>query len=154
MCAQRPDRSETVVPVLAGYNARSREVIDDHLAYVEATSNFHQSLLTLCGNQTMEIIAGSVEMLWLSHVQEWAELTHRDGTSPPTDYRVEGIEVHEAITSLIKAGAVSEVMAVVRGHFNPKQFQRPDSVEDALIQASMLRSPGRVFAPASSRSGK
>jgi DNA-binding FadR family transcriptional regulator len=149
LCAARPDRELEVVPLLEACNRRAGAAIDDELEYVKATAEFHATLVGQCGSQTLQLIVGSVETLWLSHVQDWAELTTRDGTFPDRDYRLRGLQIHEQITALIRAGQVSEVTRLAEEHVDPQQFHSTIFDGNRRVLASTMRSPGRITGPIS-----
>lgn len=147
LCAARPDRDVEVVPVLRECNRRAKAAIDDELAYVQATADFHANLVSLCGSQTLQLIVGSVETLWLSHVQEWAESTTRAGTFPDRTYRLNGLAIHEQITALISAGDISKVTRLAEEHVDPRQFHSAVMDGNRRVMASTMRSPGRTASP-------
>jgi DNA-binding FadR family transcriptional regulator len=145
LCARREDRATEVVPYLREANARAREMLDDKLPYVDAMADFHRALVARCGNRTMQLISGSVEALWLAHVQEWAKSSTRAGTFPDRDYRLRGLEQHEHITDLIADGAVAEVGQAAYAHFDPDQFYAVPEDAQRKIDASILKAPGRTM---------
>jgi GntR family transcriptional repressor for pyruvate dehydrogenase complex len=143
LCAARPDRAHTVVPVLRGCNERAAANLDDELAYVAATADFHRSLVNGCGNATMGLIVGTLESLWLGHVQFWAETTTRAGVFPTPEYRRHGLDVHEEITRLIEAGKSVAAAELAEDHFDPEQFYSATLNGRRPVDASVLRAPGR-----------
>jgi GntR family transcriptional repressor for pyruvate dehydrogenase complex len=147
LCAARPDRAREVVPALEECNARAAAAIEDELAYVQATADFHATLVASCGSQTLQLIVGAVETLWLSHVKGWAESTTRDGTFPDRQYRLDGLAIHEEITALIAAGRVGEVVRLAEQHVDPTQFHSGRHDGGHRVLASTMRSPGRTAAP-------
>lgn len=141
LAAGRDDRLSEVIPFLNDSNDRAAAALDDPLLYVEATADFHRALVDRCGNDTMRLIAGSLEAVWLSHVQEWAESTSRSGTFPDRAYRQNGLKAHERITRLIEKGDVARVTRLAEDHFNPDQFYSTSSDGKRLVSASVLRTP-------------
>jgi GntR family transcriptional repressor for pyruvate dehydrogenase complex len=122
LCARRDDRATTVVISLRETNARAREYLDDWPEYIRATSDFHQALIDGSGNQTLRLMAGSLEATWLGHVGNWAETATAVGVAPDHEYRLRGVEVHERLTDLIADGDVAETIALAESHFDPHQF--------------------------------
>jgi GntR family transcriptional repressor for pyruvate dehydrogenase complex len=153
LCARRDDRATEVVPHLRDANARARETLDDMLVYVDAMADFHRALVARCGNTTMQLISGSVEALWLAHVQDWATSSTRAGTFPDRDYRLRGLEEHERLTELIADGAAAEAGRVAHAHFDPDQFYAAPEDARRRIDASMLKTPGRAMASGRERGG-
>lgn len=142
LCAARPDRAHTVVPVLRGCNERAAAALGDELAYVAATADFHRNMVGCCGSATMGIIVGTLESLWLAHVQSWAETTTQAGVFPTPEYRRHGLDVHEEITGLIEAGEVVAAAELAEAHFDPEQFYSA-TMDGRPVNASVLRAPGR-----------
>lgn len=89
---------------------------------VRATADFHRSLAECSGNETMRLLVGSIESLWLTHVQSWAEATTESGGFPDRDYRVQGLLVHRELTELIAAGDIAGATALAQSHFDPARF--------------------------------
>jgi GntR family transcriptional repressor for pyruvate dehydrogenase complex len=142
LCAARRGRAQSVVPVLRECSERALGALDDELAYVAATADFHRSMVSCCGSATMGLIVGSLEALWLGHVQSWAETTTRAGVFPTAEYRRHGLDVHEEITSLIEAGEVVAAAEVAESHFDAEQFYSATSDGRRPVDASVLRAPG------------
>lgn len=142
-CASRPDRATTVVPALRECNRRARQSLEDVLEYVAATADFHTNLIRYCGNQTMGLLVGSLESLWLGHVQAWAELTKSQGAFPDLDYRRQGLATHEEITDLIEAGEVVAASELAEAHFDPQQFYRTPTDGSRSVDANVIRDHAR-----------
>jgi DNA-binding FadR family transcriptional regulator len=143
LCAGRADRARSVVPILRSCNERAAAALEDELAYVAATADFHRNMVGCCGSATMGLIVGSLESLWLGHVQTWAETTTEAGAFPAPEYRRHGLDVHEEITGLIEAGEVVAAAELAESHFDPEQFYSATLDGRRPVNASMLRAPGR-----------
>jgi len=101
LCAQREDRMETVIPRLRDIHARMEPTIDDGLAYIRASREFHEAIVSLCGNRTMQILLGMVEALWARQEQLWAERSvHEVGS----ETRLLGVREHRHLIDLIADG--------------------------------------------------
>jgi DNA-binding FadR family transcriptional regulator len=143
LCASRPDRATTVVPALRDCNERAERALEDELEYVAATAEFHTNLVRHCGNTTMGLMVGSLESLWLGHVQAWAVETKSQGAFPDPDYRRQGLSVHEEITDLIEAGEVVAASELAESHFDPQQFYRAPTDGSRTVDASVIRDHAR-----------
>jgi GntR family transcriptional repressor for pyruvate dehydrogenase complex len=95
LCARRDDRAREVVPILRASNDRARASLDDWFEYVRATADFHNGLIECSGNETLRLLVGSLESLWLTHVHSWAETSTEAGAVPDRDYRAAGRATHE-----------------------------------------------------------
>lgn len=142
LCARREDRAETVVPVLREANARARASVDEWPDYIRATSDFHRALIDCSGNQTLQLMVGSLEATWLTHVRSWAEATTQVGKSPDRDYRLRGVDTHDELTDLIAAGDVAATAALAETHFDPQQFYFTPSDAERPIDSSSMRTHG------------
>ncbi|NUU20676.1 MAG: FadR family transcriptional regulator [Streptomycetaceae bacterium] len=101
LCAQRPDRMEAVVPRLREVHERMALTVDDGLAYIRASREFHEAIVSACGNQTMQVLLGMVEALWARQEQLWAE---RSAVDVSADIRRLGVREHEQMVDLIADG--------------------------------------------------
>lgn len=151
LCAGRADRGEYVVPILRDCNERAAAALDDELGYVAATADFHSNMVNSCGSETMRLIVGSLESMWLSHVHAWARTTTQAGVFPDRAYRADGLKVHERITALIEAGDVAEAARLAEAHFDPRQFYLSGSDGTRRVDASTMRAPGRTATPGAIR---
>lgn len=139
LCAQRPDRAETLVPGLRRCNELARRQVDEPLAYTSTMADFHERMISQCGNATMSLVAGAVESLWLAHVKAWAERVNVVGQFPDRRYRLAGIDAHERLTELIAGGDVDGAADLALEHFDPHQFYVADDDADTAVTAAPLR---------------
>jgi DNA-binding FadR family transcriptional regulator len=139
MCAQRPDRATEVVPHLEAANRDARATLDDELPYVRAMADFHEAIVGRCGNETMRLVAGALESLWLAHVSSWAEEAVNVGGFPDPQYRERGLKAHEQIAKLIAKGDVLRVTRLVFEHFDPTQFYKTPADARRTISTANLR---------------
>jgi GntR family transcriptional repressor for pyruvate dehydrogenase complex len=139
LCARREDRLQAVVPILRDSNARAEAALDDWLAYVRATSDFHNGLIECSGNDTLRLLVGSLESLWLTHVHSWAETTTEAGAVPDRAYRAKGLKTHEQLTDLIESGDVSGATALAESHFDPEQFYLTAADAGRRVDSSSMR---------------
>jgi GntR family transcriptional repressor for pyruvate dehydrogenase complex len=138
LCAKRKDRKKAVVKVLEECNKRAEAALDAPLDYVRATADFHRSLAECSGNETMRLLVGSIESLWLTHVQSWAEATTEAGGFPDRDYRAKGLRVHRELTELIAAGDVAGATTLAQSHFDPAQFYLTPADGNRRVDSSAL----------------
>jgi DNA-binding FadR family transcriptional regulator len=68
-CARQPKRKRTILPYLREVLDESRDVIDDPTAYMATARRFHEEIVGICGNQTLMLVVGTLEMLWSMHVR-------------------------------------------------------------------------------------
>ncbi|MGW0662887.1 FadR/GntR family transcriptional regulator [Streptodolium elevatio] len=114
MCAAREDRAVEVVPRLRELHARSVELTDDLPAFVRACRDFHEGLVELCGNTTMQLLLGTAETLWSAHEHHWVDEVPEG--SDFTERIRAGLDVHRELVDLIAAGDVDGTHGLARRH--------------------------------------
>lgn len=138
LCALRPDREETVVPVLRSILAETRAVLHDLDAAALVARRFHEQLVSLCGNGTLRVLAGSVETLWSAHEQHWVAEMGRRGDAPDVDERAGRVDAHEAIVDAIAAGDADRAGRLAGEHLRATRLYAMASPSSA-VQAALLR---------------
>ena len=68
-CATRADRHDRVLPWLRSILEESEDVLDDPRP-LRGTSagDFHVELVSACANETMRLVVGALELLWVAQV--------------------------------------------------------------------------------------
>jgi DNA-binding FadR family transcriptional regulator len=123
LCAEREDRETAVVPRLRAVHQQAVDCPpDDQLRLTLLTRQFHEELVSLCGNQTMIQLVGALETLWSSHEQEWAQRMTEVGEFPNATVRKNSLKIHDRIISLIDAGDAEGVARVARKHLEGSIF--------------------------------
>jgi DNA-binding FadR family transcriptional regulator len=141
LCADRPDRSRSVVPELRRGHHRMAEAIEtaDAEAAVPASRAFHEILVATCGNQTMIALCGALEALWSAHEQAWADDAVRRGHFPPILLRRKALDEHEQLIELIAQGNADGASQLARRHLETAQLYPLGSSEDRRVDARLLR---------------
>jgi GntR family transcriptional repressor for pyruvate dehydrogenase complex len=104
LAARRPDRGDELIPRLRQINEAMAETIDDGARFTEIGNHFHDELVRGCGNHTMIAVVGSLETLWTSHLQQWADKTAARGEYPSKSKRRVALTAHDKMTDAIEAG--------------------------------------------------
>jgi len=136
LCARRADRLTEVVPELTAIHERSLATLDDLVEVTEHSRAFHEALVSLCGNETLKIMAGALEALWSSHEKAWAE-HHPEPASLPLDERRAALLVHGRMIELITAGDSAAVGELAAGHL--RSAQDYPTTAGPLIRPTLLR---------------
>ncbi|MCF2527645.1 FadR/GntR family transcriptional regulator [Yinghuangia soli] len=118
LCAARPDRDAEVLPRLREVHARMAAALDDGQAFLRENRAFHEALVECCGNATMQILLGAVEVLWARQEQSWAGAALAD---TGRGVREAGVRVHGRLIDLIAAGDEAEVYRVAVSHIAEAQ---------------------------------
>ena len=90
LCAQRPDRLEVVLPVLAALHEASVAALDDPIEFTKSSRRFHEVLVDLCGNETLKLVIGALESLWTTREEAWARRADEEGGFPDAARRRSG----------------------------------------------------------------
>jgi GntR family transcriptional repressor for pyruvate dehydrogenase complex len=141
MLAVRPDRNESVVPELRAMLDDQKDVLDDIAAFNRAARVFHERLVEMCGNETMILVAGALEMIWSAHESG----TYRH-VPPDEEGSAEATEAayrdHRALVRAIQDGDEARAGAVARAHLQATQaftLSRENGHRPAVVQSELVR---------------
>lgn len=67
LCAARDDRLTEVVPHLEAELDTQTAQFEDVAQYVPNARRFHEALVARCGNESMIVLIGSLELIWSAH---------------------------------------------------------------------------------------
>lgn len=98
LCAER--HSQQTVDELEELIVRTRRATDEQEA-IALNRMFHETLAARCGNETLQIIVGTLEIVWSDQERDWA--LHRKSRYN-TENRLAGIAAHERVLDKIRAG--------------------------------------------------
>lgn len=116
LCAAREDRHHTVLPALRRVHEQAMAAIDDEVEFTRVTREFHKTLVQTCGNETLILVVGTLESLWSSQEQAWANEARTAGEFPTVGHRETGNRAHERIMRLIEEGDSDQLEAFARIH--------------------------------------
>jgi DNA-binding FadR family transcriptional regulator len=142
LCARRTDRKKTVVRDLRKINSNARGLIEggDDVAWNEAMTLFHKTVVQRCGNDALALLVGVLESVLLVNVRAWAESSAAHGTYPSAAVKLENLACHEEICDLIEAGEDLEVAGKMTDHI--------DSYVKILLKSDGVDAKQRVSADA------
>jgi GntR family transcriptional repressor for pyruvate dehydrogenase complex len=139
-CAARSDRNTTVVPALWKLLDATRNALDDFAEVTRIARQFHEELVSQCGNDTLILLVGALEAVWSAHEHEWVDQLERDGRIPSLEARQQYLADHERIIAAIADGDPAAAAAVAAAPL--RNSERPLLAErDAAVNASLLQSP-------------
>lgn len=113
LCAVRGDRKRGLVPKLQRLNAEAQRVIDEPEEYYRVVRAFHRCLIDECGNETLIVLAGALETLWLAH---WRRPLTSDAIPASRSVRRRGIEDHATMSELVREGDAERARAFWSRH--------------------------------------
>ncbi len=121
-CAAMADRHATLVPGLRALNDRLREVdIEDRVGTANVSAEFHDAIVSGCGNATLMIVIGALERLWSLHGRAWADYARTTGDDPDHELHQRVLDAHEAITDAIDAGDAARAHHLAASHLAATQ---------------------------------
>ena len=115
------DRVTTIVPELQRLNAAMSENLDDGTLFTDLGRQFHDAVVRGCGNSTVTAVIGSLEALWSSHEQRWAERSAAAGDYPSTAERKAVLKTHTALTDAIELGDPERARRIASRHLADAQ---------------------------------
>jgi GntR family transcriptional repressor for pyruvate dehydrogenase complex len=148
LAAQRPDRADTLVADLKVVNDAMATYLNDGGQFTEIGRQFHNLLVRGCGNHTMLAVVGSLETLWTSHEQQWADESAARGTYPSLVKRRAVLNTHVKLTESIEAGDVDRARRIAARHVADTQTHVLSGRNDQRIYAL---SPQALSRPRESR---
>lgn len=113
LCARREDRLEELVPELDRLNDAYDHEIEDGLAAILLSRQFHETVVEGCGNPAVSVVTGALSRVWSAHEEDWATEASLSGTFPSLEARRAAYQWHTKVAKLIREGdpSVSEVVA-------------------------------------------
>ncbi|WP_343710522.1 FCD domain-containing protein, partial [Mycobacterium sp.] len=135
LAAGRPDRAGTVVPELKEVNDAMARHLDDGPQFTEIGRQFHDLVVRGCGNRTIIAVVGTLETLWTSHEQQWADQSAERGTYPALPKRRAVLNTHVKLTEMIEAGDADRARRVAARHLRDTQTHVLSGRSDERIYA-------------------
>ncbi len=118
LCATRPDRVREVVPVLRANLRQTEAATSDGPQFTALARQFHELLVSCCGNETLILTVGALESLWSEQERQWAVRAASEGSYPEERYRRDVLTAHVALVAAIEAGD-----AEAAGHLDASHLQ-------------------------------
>jgi DNA-binding FadR family transcriptional regulator len=113
MCAARPDRVTTVVPELRRLVDEQAGAIGDGVRTREIIARFHRTMVAGCGNETMALMVGALELVWAG--QASAVFSREEFEEPEMARWQASVRDHERLVAAIAAGDAG-VVALAERH--------------------------------------
>jgi DNA-binding FadR family transcriptional regulator len=120
LAAERPDR-EGVADELDGLVDESELLIDSAQEFTASALGFHEALVRLSGNVTIELLVGMLEAVWGLHERRWAEAATSHGEYPSRELRQKAVKAHRRIVLSIRSGDGERAAREARKHLTASQ---------------------------------
>lgn len=136
MCARRKDRRRTIVPTLRAALKAAADAVDDPVRFTVVSRRFHEEMVRGCGNETLTLMLGTLELMWSQQAHQWISQAAQDNEPHPTTaYRETVVAEHRAMLKGIEAGDAEVVSQVARAHLNGSQRYMLAEGANAVVQA-------------------
>lgn len=142
MCAARGDRRRTVVPALRQVHRRSEKVLADGAAFEQACRDFHDGLVTRCGNRSIELAVSAFESLWREQQEGWAHRVTVLHEYPDPKLRLDGLQAHAAILAAIEDGDPAEAARLTAEHLQHPEIRGMPYARDTVRATDIRRGRG------------
>jgi DNA-binding FadR family transcriptional regulator len=139
LCAARPDRARAVVPVLRANLAQAEAAIADGPRFTALAREFHELLVSRCGNETLILALGALESLWSEQERQWAVRAASEGVYPEERYRRDVLSAHAAVTDAIASGDADAAGHLDASHLGHSQRYTLEGSPDQVVRATPLR---------------
>lgn len=137
--AKRPDRQETVIPRLEARMRESHASVGDIDAFMRSAHGFHEDLVSACGNETLVLMAGAVEVVWAAHLEKYERTPGAIRKFEDPDFRRRSQADHEAIVQAIANGEAEQAAVLVRAHMVQPELEDILQEQSAVHALSMGR---------------
>lgn len=145
MCAARSDRRRAVIPALRQVHRRSEKVLADGMAFEQACRDFHDGLVALCGNRSIELMVSAFESLWREQQEGWAHRVTMLHEYPDPKLRLEGVQAHASILAAIEDGDPAEAARLTAVHLQHPGIRGIPHPRDT-VRATDIRRGGATVA--------
>jgi GntR family transcriptional repressor for pyruvate dehydrogenase complex len=141
MCAARDDRMIEVVPHLQAEIEAQVEQFDDVSRYVPNARRFHETLVARCGNETMILLIGSLELIWSAHESSvWSD----DGQPAPMvgKTRRAALRDHQRLLDAIREGNAARAVRIAQDHLAAARRNTLAVNTEKTIEAKLMSEVG------------
>jgi DNA-binding FadR family transcriptional regulator len=113
LCALRADRMTTVVPRLNEILAETSVNLDDESKALRYSREFHETIVSGCGNQTLITVIGALKAIWFVHELDWTDRLLGRFDAPQRRF---GLAQHERIANAIESGSADKAYRLMWSH--------------------------------------
>ena len=139
LCAGRADRATSVVPALRANLADTEAATSDGPQFTALARQFHELLVTCCGNETLMVAFGALERLWSEQERQWAVRAASQGVYPEERYRRDVLSAHVALVEAIEHGDADAAGRLDGSHLQHSQRYTLEGSQDEVVRATALR---------------
>jgi GntR family transcriptional regulator, transcriptional repressor for pyruvate dehydrogenase complex len=153
MCAAREDRLAEVVPYLQTEIDIQTAQFDDVSRYVPNARRFHETLVSRCGNEPMNLLIGSLELIWSAH--ESSVWNGHGEPAPMVDKtRRAALRDHQRLLDAICDGNAARAVRLAQDHLAAARRNTLAVGADQTIKARLISDLGPRLGPRSAYNGR
>lgn len=150
MCASREDRAKRVMPALEEALAAQQAELHDPRTFNTNARRFHEVLVDHCGSDTMQLLIGSLEVIWSGHeATVWQDVITEMGPKPEPKpdsplalkSRRAALRDHEKIVAAIEAGNADRATTLAAAHLQATRASTLKSGAPPIVKASLVGVP-------------
>lgn len=136
MCAAREDRMSQVVPYLEREIEIQTTQFDDVSQYVPNARRFHETLVSRCGNESMILVIGSLELIWSAHE---SAVWNGHGEPPMVDKtRRAALRDHQRLLDAIAEGNAAKAVRLAQDHLAAARRNTLALGTEQVIEAKLV----------------
>ncbi|WP_344770122.1 FadR/GntR family transcriptional regulator [Aeromicrobium panaciterrae] len=145
MCAARADRAEVVVPALMESIEQQRVLVAEHHEFLDASAQFHDRVVSSCGNEPLIVVTRALETIWEAHASAvWSVVV--DGFHPGVEpasplaqkTRLSAVRAHAALVDAISSGDGQRAARLSRAHLDKAHDVALRADLDAPVNAGLV----------------
>jgi len=133
MCAALPDRNKTVVPALRKLVEEQADAIGDGPRTRDVIDRFHRTIVTGCGNETLVLMVGALELVWAGHAS--AVYDREEFDEPDIALWKASVRDHERLVEAIAKGD-SKVAGLSLKHLEATQAYMSNLDDRRMVTAA------------------
>jgi DNA-binding FadR family transcriptional regulator len=133
MCAARPDRMKSVVPALRKLVKEQLAAIGDGPRTREVIDRFHRAIVTGCGNESLVLMVGALEVVWAGHAS--AVYDREEFDEPDVSLWKASVRDHERLVEAIAKGD-AKVAGLALRHLEATQAYMSNVDDRRMVNAA------------------
>lgn len=139
--AARRNRKK-IVETLERLTDESEPLVGRGAEFTDSMLAFHRALITISGNQTLEILVGTLERVWSQQEQLWAQQAADESKYPDENLQRAAIAAHRRIARRISDGDVEGASRAARTHLDANTMARSAEGQMVVPEGSSRDSHG------------
>lgn len=145
VAAGLPERHEELIPKLNALVDAQERALSEAQTFTRIGREFHEALVSGCGNTTLTLTAGALSQLWSTQELEWADVVAANSTYPAVEQQRQVLQTHRMIVAAIAAGDRQQATNLTRAHALASHHHVLKERRDLpVVHLRSSRAPGRA----------